>query len=126
MSSEQISRRGLATHISLNVEPDPTRPLALRFEMNDDGAQPPAATLSKAIRAAYPPAVLELLLGDLLFLVSTSGEYAEAEEYIDANDPAAAGLADYRKRLETLAALWDKHRLRFYEAHRTVQHDESA
>ena len=68
----------MTTHVALNVEPNPDRPLVMRFEMNDDGCQSPGYTLGRAILATYPSAVVELLLLDLLQHCVLSDQYAEA------------------------------------------------
>lgn len=123
MKPEARSRRGITTHVSLNVEPSPERPLVMRFEMNDDGCQSPGDTLGRAILAAYPSGLLELLLLDLIEHCVLSDQYGEACEYLDPDQ--AEGIDKIRKRLVGLAGYWQRHRDRFYDKHKLQQQHEA-
>lgn len=114
MEREAISRRGLATHIVLNVEPLPDRPLMLKFEMNDDGCQAPGSTLGKAIRSAYPSGVIEVLLLDLIEDIAQSDAYCEAADFLQEGDEP--GIDKIRKSLARIASYWQEHRPRFIAA----------
>jgi len=108
MKKEAVSKRAMTTHIVLAVEPDPERPVLMKFEMNDDGAQAPGITVASAILAAYPDAALEMILLDLLAVVLDSDGYASAASYLPDGD--VAGIERARDRLRKVAEYWDKHR----------------
>lgn len=116
---EAQTERAMTTHIVLNVEPDPARPLFMRFEMNDDGLCPAGYTLAKAILASYPSGLIEVIILDLLSHVVLSDQYHHATEYIDPGD--APGIDRLRARLVGLAGHWDRRRKRYYAAHGLVQ-----